>query len=255
MTERNARPGRVDQATVATPSITAPSGRVPDGARFESSLRGYDRRQVDEFIARQDRELTALRAELEDSRRLRRLADDHATATEAELRQARRPSAGSGEDGFGFRAEKLLRLAEQEAAEVRSQAARESAALIEQARTRAEEHRHEVEQGLIGRATVLEQHAAERAAELGAREQEITDQLAAAREQADELHAGAVAAAARLRKESESAAEGVRRSAAAAAQREQERSAQEVERLTALQADVRSELGRLAAVLSAELTP
>jgi hypothetical protein len=45
-----------------------------------------------------------------------------------------------------LRAEKLLRLAEHEAAEVRARTRHESVALLEQARGETETHRHEVEQ-------------------------------------------------------------------------------------------------------------
>lgn len=159
----------------------------------------------------------------------------------------------SVEDSFGYRAEKLLRMAEHEAAEARTHAARESAAIIEQARTEAEEHRHQVEQTLISRASVLEQQAAQRTAELQEREQQIADQLSAAREQADQLHASATRAAERLRQESEAAAAETRLRAETLAQRQQDQARQEIDRLTALQADVRAELARLAGVLSAEL--
>ena len=126
-------------------------------------------------------ELAQMKDELADAQRKRRLANEHAEATERELRDLRAKSAHSEprsvEDSFGYRAEKLLRIAEQEAAEVRTHASRESAAIIEQARTEAEKHRHEVEQSLIARAAVLEQQAAQRNAELQEREQQIADQL------------------------------------------------------------------------------
>ena len=143
------------------------------------------------------------------------------------------------EDSFGYRAEKLLRIAEQEAAEVRTHASRESAAIVEQARTEAEKHRHEVEQSLISRAAVLEQQAAQRNAELQEREQQIADQLSAAREQADQLHAAAVRTADRLRQESEAAAEEAKLRAATDIQRQRDQAAQEIARLDKVQTDVR----------------
>ena len=157
------------------------------------------------------------------------------------------------EDSFGYRAEKLLRIAEQEAAEVRTHASRESAAIIEQARTEAEKHRHEVEQSLIARAAVLEQQAAQRNAELQEREQQIATSSSAAREQADQLHAAAARTADRLRQESEAAAEEAKLRAATDIQRQRDQAAQEIARLDKVQADVRSELGRLNDVLSNEL--
>lgn len=247
---------------MAAPATTTPtpssSGPRPDGQAFDTALRGYERRQVDEFVVERQKEVARLRMELAEAQRQQRVATEHAEATETELRELRAKSAHvepkSVEDSFGYRAEKLLRMAEHEAAEARSHASRESASIIEQARTDAEKHRHEVEQTLISRASLLEQQAAQRTAELQEREQQIADQLTAAREQADQLHAAAARAADRLRQESEAAAAETRLRAETAAQRQQDQAAQEIARLTALQSDVRSELARLAEVLSAELS-
>jgi len=224
---------------------------------FDTVLRGYERRQVDDFVSKQKDEITKLKDELAEAQRKRRLANEHAEATERELRDVRAKSAHteprSVEDSFGYRAEKLLRIAEQEAAEVRTHASRESAAIIEQARTEAEKHRHEVEQSLIARASVLEQQAAQRNAELQEREQQIADQLTAAREQADQLHAAAARTADRLRQESEAAAEEAKLRAATDIQRQRDQATQEIARLDKVHGDVRSELARLNEVLSNEL--
>ena len=225
-----------------------------DAPTFVTGMRGYDRKQVDDYVAASTAEMTKLRKEHSEAQRKLRLATEHAEATERELREMRsRPAPAAAEEGFGFRAERLLRMAEQEAADVRDNASRESTAIVEKARTEAEQHRHEVEQGLIARASLMEQQAAQRASELADREQQIADQLAAAREQADELHTAAARAADRLRAESETAAEQTRVRAEQTAARVQEKAAQEVARLTGVQADVRSELGRLADLLGSEL--
>jgi DivIVA domain-containing protein len=243
---------------VATPTTATPGGSPssPDQT-FDTVLRGYERRQVDDFVARLKRELAQAKEELAEADRKRRQANEHAEATERELRDVRAKSAHSEprsvEDSFGYRAEKLLRIAEQEAAEVRTHASRESSAIIEQARTEAEKHRHEVEQSLISRAAVLEQQAAQRNAELQEREQQIADQLTAAREQADQLHAAAARTADRLRQESEAAAEEAKLRAATDIQRQRDQAAQEIARLDKVQSDVRTELARLNEVLSNEL--
>lgn len=237
------------------PPASPPANEPPQA--FDTALRGYERRQVDEYVGEQAKEIARLTSELAEAQRQRRLANEHAEATEREIREFRARSAHAEpavpEDGFGFRAEKLLRMAEQEATEIRTHASRESAAIIEKARTEAEKHRHEVEQNLISRASLLEQQAAQRAAELQDREQQIADQLAAAREQAEQVHAAASRAADRLRQESEAAAVEMRTRAEAAVQRQRDQAAQEIARLTTLQPDVRAELGRLAEVLTAEL--
>jgi hypothetical protein len=243
---------------VATPTTATPSGsQNPASLPFDTVLRGYERRQVDDYVAKAKDEIAKLKDELSEAQRKRRLATEHAEATERELRDVRAKSAlsepRSVEDSFGYRAEKLLRIAEQEAAEVRTHASRESAAIIEQARTEAEKHRHEVEQSLIARASVLEQQAAQRSAELQEREQQIADQLSAAREQADQLHAAAARTADRLRQESEAAAEEAKLRAATDIQRQRDQAAQEIARLDKVQGDVRAELGRLNEVLSNEL--
>ena len=81
-------------------------------------------------------------------------------AAEPRRPSARSPTAASG--GFGVRAERLLRLAETEAREMRGAAAADVAAMIAKAQAEAEAHRHEVEQQLIERSTALDRQARER---------------------------------------------------------------------------------------------
>lgn len=243
---------------MATPTTATSAGSSSSSDHsFDTVLRGYERRQVDDAVGRLRNEVAQLKDDLAEAERRRRQANEHAEATERELRDVRAKSAHSEprsvEDSFGYRAEKLLRIAEQEAAEVRTHASRESSAIIEQARTEAEKHRHEVEQSLISRAAVLEQQAAQRNAELQEREQQIADQLTAAREQADQLHAAAARTADRLRQESEAAAEEAKLRAATDIQRQRDQAAQEIARLDKVQSDVRVELARLNDVLSNEL--
>jgi len=101
-------------------------------------LRGYDRIEVDEYIA----------AVLEENAALRRELDARAAARPE--RQPEPPAATSptptyydvdtpAEDSFGFRAEKLLRLAERESAEMRTRATRDAEAAEAAARRRSEE--------------------------------------------------------------------------------------------------------------------
>jgi cell division septum initiation protein DivIVA len=244
---------------VAGPATANPPLSTPEGGAdqpFDTALRGYERRQVDDFVAARSKEVARLKSQLADERRQRQAATERADAAATELREVRARSAhepADPQESFGFRAEKLLRMAEQEAVEIRSNASRESASIIEQARKEAEQHRHEVEQTLISRASLLEQQAAQRSSEIQEREQQVADQLSAAREQADQMHAAASRAAERLRQESEAAAEETRARAEAAAQRQRDSASQEIARLTALQQDVRTELARLAEVLTNEL--
>ena len=145
--------------------------------QFDTARRGYDRAQVDARI----RELTDT-ADSEHRRartaqtRLARARDD-LTAARAQLDGARQPEPVS-EDGFGSRVEKLLRLAEQEAAAVRDAAAAEASSVQESARTEAIAHREQVENDLIARATKMDEDTAERTAELDRREREIDEKRA-----------------------------------------------------------------------------
>ncbi len=242
------------------------SAQVPDAAEgaslggppFAVAMRGYERGHVDDYLARQRTEITRLNAALADEQRKRGLAEAGAGELKKQLRELRaRPapaeSAAAG-DGFGYRAEKLLRLAEQEASEVRSGATRESASIIEKARTEAEAHRHEVEQALIARATSLDEQAALRAADLQGREQQIADQLAAARSQAEQVQAAAEHAAEQLRAESEAAAMETKRRADEEARRQRDQIAQEITRLSEVQTAARTELARLAEMITAQLS-
>ncbi len=241
------------------------SAQVPDAAKgagsggpqFAVAMRGYERGPVDDFVARHRREIARLTADLAEERRSRELAEAGAGELKKQLRDLRaRPApaeAATAGDGFGYRAEKLLRLAEQEASDVRSGATRESAAIIEKARTEAEAHRHEVEQALISRATSLDEQAALRSADLQSREQQVADQLAAARSEAEQTQAAAERAAEQLRAESEAAALETKRRADEEARRQRDQITQEITRLTEVQAAARTELQRLAEMITSQL--
>ena len=103
-------------------------------AAFDVVLRGYDKRQVDE-------RLRFLGAELTVANNALRAASERAALLEDALSEARSTSVGepSGDLHFGARVEKILKLAEDEAREVRSQADAAALELVEQARTHAAE--------------------------------------------------------------------------------------------------------------------
>ena len=204
-------------STTSTPVHSAPPARLApsgnDTQQFDTVLRGYERRQVDEFVGRAaTRSSPALRdgagrgpPAAPAGHRARRGHRERAARAAGAARRTPSPrrsrtaSATGPRSCCGWPSRRPRRSAARPPASRR--------AIIEQARTEAEKHRHEVEQSLIARASLLEQQAAQRTAELQEREQQISDQLAAAREQADQLHATAVRAADRLREESEAAAE------------------------------------------------
>ena len=58
-----------------------PSDQRSTSSAFDSALRGYERRQVDEYVTRQRNETATLRAQLAEAERQRRLATEHAEAS------------------------------------------------------------------------------------------------------------------------------------------------------------------------------
>ncbi len=124
------------QRVVSTETTPIPGPRRPEPERphFDMVLRGYDRIEVDQYISRLLEENAALRRELESGPR-------GAEPERPAVRDAPHhyDVDTPAEDSFGFRAEKLLRLAERESAEMRTRATRDAEAIEATARQRAEE--------------------------------------------------------------------------------------------------------------------
>ena len=97
------------------------------------------------------------------------MAEQHAVAVEEEIRVVR-SGVSPTDTGFGARAERMLRLAETEAEQIRATAHRTAAEVTERALSEAERHRHDVRQQLIAESARAEEQAARRAAELQERE-------------------------------------------------------------------------------------
>jgi hypothetical protein len=112
--------------------------------------------------------------------------------------------------GLGPRVEKILFVAEQEAAETRRSATRESTAMIERARDEAETLRHEGEQAVLAFRDEVEQYAEERAAELDDRERRLERERENLRVDGELLLADARREADRILTEAASLAESVR---------------------------------------------
>src|SRR5581483_4633687 len=96
---------------------------------FDVVRRGYDRQQVDEHLEALLNQLAeAQRAHQQELRRANWIEGELRNAQAALERQATQlaesAEQGGGQQGFGYRVEKLLRAAEQEAAELRSAATR-----------------------------------------------------------------------------------------------------------------------------------
>jgi DivIVA domain-containing protein len=140
-------------ATVRDPVGKLDAGIGPrDGGRFSIALRGYDRVEVDECLARIAGAFSSLQAAARGSRRPEPptpSADQRNPMVPTALQQDGRPEVPgqlSGEDGFGARLEKIMVVARREAAEIRAGATAEARQLVEQGRAAAAERERELEQ-------------------------------------------------------------------------------------------------------------
>ncbi|HVW79913.1 MAG TPA: DivIVA domain-containing protein [Mycobacteriales bacterium] len=128
------------------------NGPTPDAPEFAPAMRGYDRGQVDDYVARlrdflADAEERAQRAEANAADLIAR----NERVTE-ELRQAidRRSERRSGNsyEGLGERVSEILRLATEEADAVREQARAEAEAMVAEANRHREAERGSCEREL-----------------------------------------------------------------------------------------------------------
>ena len=243
------RGAKLPAVTISTPKNAVPmggGGPVTGGPSFEVVRRGYDRDQVDS-------QLRDLRERLASAESARQAAEKRAQAGDEQKRASRADGPAPGSESFGFRAEKILRLAEHEASDVRSRAASEATALVEQARADAERHRHEVEQSLISRSAELDQEAAQRNVALQEREAQAAATLTAAREDAARITDDARHAAEALVSEAQSRADELRHRSEQEIRRRREAAEHELRRIGGLHEGVRGEMGRLHALLDNEL--
>lgn len=99
-------------------------------APFDIAIRGYDRRQVEERLAYLTAELVATDDALRQSEMRAAELNEQLRIAVGRLRHA---GGAATNESFGFRVEKILRLAEEEARELRSHGAADAAALVERA--------------------------------------------------------------------------------------------------------------------------
>lgn len=99
---------------------------------FDVVLRGYDKRQVDE-------RLRLLGSQLAAGQDAFRTATERVATLEDALDQARSVPSAELDMHFGARVEKILKLAEDEAREVRAHAEAAAVALVDQARAEADQ--------------------------------------------------------------------------------------------------------------------
>jgi DivIVA domain-containing protein len=179
-----------------------------DGGRFSIALRGYDRVEVDECLARIAGTVSSLQAATRGARppepRTPSPEQRNPTVPMAAQQNGRAEVSGqlSGDDGFGARLEKIMVLARQEADEIRAGATAEARQLVEQGRAAAAEGERE-----------LQQQRRQAEAEIADLRGRIEQEIAGARD----------------------------------------RAAQELERLRTLQAEARDRLGQLVDVLAEQM--
>jgi hypothetical protein len=237
-------------------AVPAPPAALSDLAPpdFPTVRRGYAPAAVDAHVELLAESLTALRVALTDSERRRAMAEQHAVAVEEEIRVVR-SGVSPTDTGFGARAERMLRLAETEAEQIRATAHRTAAEVTERALSEAERHRHDVRQQLIAESARAEEQSARRAAELKDRENQLEQRLVRARAEADAVHSAAERAALTHRQSAEADVEDLRRRTADELGRARAQVERELARLRELQGVARAELTRIAATIRAELPP
>lgn len=234
-------------------------------AAFDVVLRGYDKRQVDE-------RLRFLGAELTVADNALRAASERAALLEDALSEARSTPAGepSGDSNFGARVEKILKLAEDEAREVRSQADAAALALVEQgsalqrrwaeldsARQELEQARQEVNQECErvraqarAEADQIRTAVTQQADQLFTAARADTDEVgAAAHAEAQQLIAQATAEAEQLVAQANAQAQRLVAAATDAARAREQSSAHEVHQLSRLREEINADLYRAKQVL------
>ena len=204
--------------------------RPPDGgevtAEFSTSLRGYDRAQVDEAIRVLNNKLTVARS--------------HATSVQARLEEVlAEQDATSGHARLGPQMEKVLRAAGREAAELRESAHAEANVVLARAREAAE----------VSEARLRERWNQLRAAEAAA-ERQAQMVLDAAGRRADELISAAEEEARSARDRAHEQVKQTLEDTAHTAHQLLEQGRLEVERLESMRDSVRAELDRLLRALT-----
>ncbi|SEF32747.1 DivIVA domain-containing protein [Amycolatopsis pretoriensis] len=151
-------------------TVSEPEAPPESDVRFPIVLRGYDRRQVDEYVRVAEKRVDR-------HEKARRVA-------ERRLAKAQVPAPRSGEPdgaaGLGKRIEKILQVAKSEAAAIKEQACQEGEALraaAEKSAAEAERARAETEHAAQREADLILSRAEEEAAAIRATHQAVLAQL------------------------------------------------------------------------------
>jgi DivIVA domain-containing protein len=151
-------------------TVSEPETVPEPDVRFPLVLRGYDRRQVDEYVRVAEKRVDR-------HEKARRVA-------ERRLAKAQVPGPRTAEPddaaGLGRRIEKILQVAKSEAAAIKEQARKDSEALLadaEKTATEAEKARAETERAAEREAQLIVSRAEEEAATIRATHQAVLAQL------------------------------------------------------------------------------
>lgn len=180
---------------------------------FDLSLRGYDRRQVDEYLDRLEHTLSVTQADRDGvsarTQALQRRVDELQAEIESsrqELLESARPTYA----GLGDRVAQLLRLAEEEAEQLRAEALRDVShirdnadELLAEAEQRAAMAERDFESALAARRQQAEQEDADKRNDLQRQLKAAEDRLTGSEMAASEVAAAAQAQAAQLRRDAE----------------------------------------------------
>lgn len=213
------------------------------GVAFDVVLRGYDKRQVEERLRLVGAELAAARDAL-------RAATERVATLEDALHQTRSAPTDepSGDVHFGARVEKILKLAEDEAREVRAQAEAAAVALLDQARAQAAEQLQRAEQEIVSWRT--EANQARTAA--GTEAEEL---FRVATTDAEQVSKAAHAEAEQLVAQARAEAQRLMTAATDTAAQRARSSAHELHQLSRLQEEINSDLYRVKDVLDSLFGP
>jgi len=213
---------------------------------FDVALRGYDKRQVDE-------RLRYLAAELAAADNALAAASQRVAMLEDALSQARWAPEGEpvADANFGARVEKILKLAEDEAREVRAQAEAAAAALIDQAQTQVTEQRERAEQEIAAWRAEANREAAEQDNALRRRSSELDTACQEAERESERVRGQARAEAEQIRTAAGTTAEEMVRTATADAEMMTRAARAESDRLLA---QARAEADRLIATATETAT-
>ncbi|WP_103355790.1 hypothetical protein [Amycolatopsis sp. CA-128772] len=151
-------------------TVSEPETQPESDVRFPIVLRGYDRRQVDEYVRVAEKRVDR-------HEKARRVAERRLAKAQVPAPRAAEPDDAAG---LGRRIEKILQVAKAEAAEVEEQArkeAEETRAAAEKAAAEAETARAETERAARREAQAIIARAEEEAAAIRAAHRAVLAQL------------------------------------------------------------------------------